>query len=129
MTNCCIKDCAELSTCSSPTGISTAFTDIVNYMNDLYGSNTPLPRFIKLNLTISLLTHCLFEVIGSKFHSLKIFGNPFGNMDGYEIYEGSRVYIIKYIYIISIIIKHPLLVRVQLVFRFFFFCFEMIHKK
>ncbi len=59
--------------------------ETVIYIYDLYGSNTPFPMFMKLNLTISLLAHCLLEDIGSSFHYLKTFGNPLGSMFGYEI--------------------------------------------
>lgn len=44
---------------------------------------------------MSLLTHTLFEDIGSKFHYLYTDGNPFGIIFEYVIYEGSLYYIIK----------------------------------
>lgn len=112
-TVCLINDWAELSICKRPTGRSTCEHDIVNYIYDLYGSKTPFPRFIKLNLTISLLVHCLFDVIGSSFHYLNTFGNPFGKILGYDIYGGSLVYIILIYWLLLLIYKsiicHPLL--------------------
>lgn len=89
-----MSDCAELSICKIPIGESLLLHDIVNYKNDLYGSNTPFPKFIKLNLTMSLFTHCLFDDIGSRFHYLNTFGNPFGRIGGYDIYGGSLCSII-----------------------------------
>lgn len=65
-----MKECAELSICNNPIGISLMSTETVIYKNDLNGSNVPRREFMKLNRTISLLAHVLFPVRGSLIHYL-----------------------------------------------------------
>lgn len=84
-----MKDWAELSICNKPTGLFKLLQETVIYIKDLKGSNTPLPRFMKLNLTMLLLFHTLLEVIGSSCHYLNTDGKPLGRIFWYVIYWGN----------------------------------------